>query len=134
MTIVSISGGMVVGTALTSFLIILDIIPRLAQLTNNQRLSCLYEILLVLGSTSCSLFYLLDINFPLGNIFAVLLGSFIGIFVGLFTAALTEVLNVMPIMTKRLQVERYVKPIIVSIALGKMLGSIVFWFYSGLYG
>jgi len=101
MIIFSFSGGVAVGTAITSFLIVLDIIPRLAQITKSSNLSFQYEIILIMGIVIFTFSYLLPIKFLGGNILAIMFGAFMGIFIGLFAAALAEVLNVIPIMAKR---------------------------------
>ncbi len=57
-------------------------------------------------------------------------GLFSGIFVGCMVMALAEILNVIPIFTRRIKVTSGLSFIIISIALGKIIGS-WFQFFSG---
>src|SRR5690554_6050671 len=90
--IISFAGGVGVGTAVTSFIIALDIIPRLVQLTKTHGYSLLYECILILGIEASTVFYLFDIKLPFGNFIAIVTGLLMGIFIGMLAAALTEVL------------------------------------------
>jgi stage V sporulation protein AB len=52
-----------------------------------------------------------------------------GIFIGLLAAALTEVLNVFPILAKRIGIEGQIVVLIMAIVLGKIFGSLFHWLY-----
>lgn len=131
--ILSISAGVVVGTAITSFLVILKIVPRLSQLVKSKNSTLIYEIMLVMGITTFSIFYLLSIKLYFGNYYAVLIGSFAGVFIGMITAALTEVLNVIPIIVRRLKVQKYLKYLMIAIVLGKIVGSLISFLFPEIY-
>jgi stage V sporulation protein AB len=42
-------------------------------------------------------------------------------------AALTEVVNVIPILAKRLRLEQWIAYLLLAMALGKMAGSLIQW-------
>jgi stage V sporulation protein AB len=54
-------------------------------------------------------------------------GLVTGLFTGLFTAALAEVLNVLPVFGRRFNIERSITVLVVALAAGKALGSLVYW-------
>ncbi|MNO07833.1 hypothetical protein D3C81_2302000 [compost metagenome] len=53
---------------------------------------------------------------------------FNGIFVGMLAAALTEVLNVLPILAKRLHMQKYLLGLLMAMVFGKVAGSLFEWF------
>lgn len=57
----------------------------------------------------------------------VLWGLLHGIFIGMLAAALTEVLNVFPILFKRIRLNRYLLTLLLAIVLGKIFGSLFQW-------
>src|SRR5699024_8616832 len=114
----SLSSGLTVGTAVAAFLVALDIIPRLVQLTNTPRQSFLYELILSLGILCSTLFYLLSGHLFFGNLVSIAVGLCMGIFIGMLAGALEEVLNVIPIMEKRLHLGKEVIYIILALSIG----------------
>lgn len=130
-SIIGLSGGVVVGTGLVAFLVVLDIVPRLAQLSGSYRNIRSYEWALILGATFFTFYDFFTNPFPLfgSHFLLILVGSFFGIFVGLLAAALTEVINVIPILTKRIRLEEYIQFFLFAMAMGKMTGSLIDWFF-----
>mgnify|MGYP002515891973 CR=1 FL=1 len=57
-----------------------------------------------------------------------LFGVFAGIFVGCWAMALAEILNVFPIFVRRVKLVKCIPYIILGIAIGKGIGSIVYFF------
>lgn len=133
MIIISLSGGLASGTAIISFLIALDIIPRLVQLTDTPQYSLLYEIILVLGIVIFTLAHFLPTRLSFGNLFAIIVGLYMGIFIGMLAGALEEVLNVIPIMAERLNLEQRVIYIMLALSIGKVFGSLIYWLIPSIY-
>ena len=52
-----------------------------------------------------------------------------GIFVGMMAAALTEVLNVWPILAKRIGVDDKIVILLMALVFGKIIGSLFHWIY-----
>jgi stage V sporulation protein AB len=126
---VGLSGGIAVGSGLVAFITVLDIIPRLAQVTYTQKKINIYQWALITGAvlfTVIDLFHL-NLGLPLGKFFIILYGSFAGIFVGLLAAALTEVINVLPILAKRIGMSERLIALLMAMVLGKVLGSLFHW-------
>ncbi len=126
--LLGLSGGIAVGSGLVALLVILDLIPRLAQLARGYRQSAWFESAILAGSVFWSLADFFDwkaaIPSPLPS---MLIGAFDGMFVGMLAAALTEVVNVLPIMAKRLRLSGYLVALVMAMVLGKVMGSLFDW-------
>lgn len=125
---IGLAGGFAVGSAFVALLIVLDLIPRLVQLTRAYRRAAVFESAILSGALywSCADFF--DLNFAFHESILLLPAVFQGVFVGMFAAALTEVLNVLPILSKRLKLRPYLFWLLIAMALGKVAGSLAEWF------
>lgn len=122
------SGGAVVATALAAFIIELGILPRFAGVTRTASHIHLYETCLMLGSFLGNLVSLYGFSLPLGRIFLGIMALCFGIFLGSWIMALVEVVNVFAIMSRRLGLKKGIGIMILSIAIGKTLGSLLQFF------
>jgi stage V sporulation protein AB len=126
--LLGLSGGIAVGSGLVALLVILDLIPRLAQLARGYRQSVWFETAIIAGSVFWSLADFFDWTASFPSVFPIMLiGAFDGMFVGMLAAALTEVVNVLPIMAKRLQLSEYMVALVMAMVLGKVAGSLFDW-------
>jgi len=116
-----------VGTAIASFITLLDIIPRLSQVTDSSKFISIYEKILVISTVSISVFDFFDLSITLNELFAIPIGFMIGSFIGLLAAALAEVVNVLPILQRRLRLNKFSYVLLISISLGKIIGSLFDW-------
>ncbi|MCY9664771.1 stage V sporulation protein AB [Paenibacillus alginolyticus] len=126
---IGLAGGIAVGSGMVAFLVVLDIIPRLAQITRSFSKIHAYEAAVVLGSL---LFTWVDFSdakvhlFPMG---AAVVGIFAGCFVGMLAAALTEIINVLPILAKRVGMGSYMILLLMAMIFGKVVGSLFEWLF-----
>ncbi|AGA58040.1 MAG: stage V sporulation protein AB [Thermobacillus sp.] len=128
--LLGLSGGLAVGSGLIALLVILDLIPRLAQLSRGYRLAAWYETAIIAGTVYWMSADFGDWRSPhtgAAEILAALAGLFTGLFVGMLAAALTEVVNVLPIMAKRLRLESKLPALVWALVLGKLAGSLFDW-------
>jgi len=70
---------------------------------------------------------------PPWNWLILAVAAFEGLFVGILAMALTEVLNVMPILMRRTRLTQGLRWIIPAFALGKVFGSLVYYLIDGFY-
>ncbi|MFZ7120593.1 MAG: stage V sporulation protein AB [Eubacteriaceae bacterium] len=124
---IGFSAGLSVGTSVISFLVILRVIPRIIEIFKESYHIYFIEIALALGSVVSSVIYLNGFSIKTNFIVIIFLGLLIGVFIGMLAGALNEILNVVPIVTKRLAIEKYDKYILISLSLGKTVGSLVYW-------
>ena len=113
-----LASGLAVGSGLVAFLVVLDVIPRLAQITGMTSRGGDLELAVVTGAvfwTCADLF-----EWRLGGPEWVLIGVGLltGGFIGTVAAALTEVLNVFPILARRLRMEGQMQWLLAAMVLG----------------
>lgn len=129
MAVVGLAGGVAVGGGLVSFLVLIDVLPRLAQLTGSYRKTRWFELSMVSGTLfwTCADFFNWKLYFPVFT--TALIGIFSGCFIGMLAAGLTEVLNVLPIMARRIGIRRYIRWLLLAMIVGKVAGSLFQWFF-----
>lgn len=126
---VGFSSGIVAGAGFVAFITVLNIIPRLVQLSKTAKYSKVYSSSIVIG-----LFFGAFLSFFPGslkqpNIILIFWGLFHGIFNGLVAAALTEVLHVFPILSKRIRMDGILLWLLMAFVFGKIIGSLFQWLY-----
>lgn len=127
LSFIGISAGLTIGGALAAFVTLLDFIPRLVQITNTRRYIGLYQYCIVIGGTMFSFFYFLNSAIKISRIISGFVSLFMGIFIGLFSSALAEVLNVIPVLSKKFKLKHKLKYIVAALLLGKTSGALWFW-------
>jgi|SRR5690625_544732 len=127
--IIGFSSGVVIGAAFVALLTVLGLIPRLINISRTVYLVHVYAASVILGvlfGTYLS-FTQLTWNQP---IFILLIwGAIHGIFNGMLAAALVEILNVFPLLSKRLGLEKYMFYLLMAIVFGKISGSLFQWLF-----
>jgi len=124
---IGFAAGVAVGGGFVAFLTVLGIIPRLIQLSKTDRLIPVYIASIILGSLFGIFMSFADVSWDQPLILLVLWGSFHGVFNGMLAAALTEVLNVFPILSKRIRMEDKLLWLLMAIVFGKIAGSLFQW-------
>jgi stage V sporulation protein AB len=127
LVLIGLGGGVAVGSGFVAFITVLDIIPRLTQLTNAHRHIRALEWALVTGALFFTMadFFQWVARLPL--VTTSLYGLLAGVFVGTLAAGLTEVLNVFPILAKRLNVDEKLIVLLMAMVFGKIGGSLLQW-------
>ncbi|WP_281249067.1 stage V sporulation protein AB [Halobacillus massiliensis] len=125
--VIGLASGLAVGTGFVAFITVLGIVPRLMQLSQTVSKIIWYEISIILGVFAG--IYLSFGDYPLHLTIPLLIiwGLFHGAFVGMLAAALTEVLNVFPLLFKRIGIEGYLFTLLMALSLGKIAGSLFQW-------
>ena len=98
--VIGFAGGLSVGTGFVAFLVVLGVIPRLMQLTKTMKWIHAYEWSAVAGAAVGGWMSLRSSVIGASKYWLIPLGLFSGVFIGMLAAALTEVLNVWPILAK----------------------------------
>lgn len=127
LVILGLSGGLVVGTGFVAFITVLDIIPRLTVISKTFRFVTWYEYTIILGVLLFTWIDFRDWIIYINEWVLAFLGIFFGIFIGMLAAALTEVINVIPILARRLNMARHIIYILMAMAFGKVAGSLFQW-------
>lgn len=124
---IGLCAGMVVASGVVAFIISLGIVPRYAGITRTAQHVRFYEDCSMLGAFLGNILFLYGGRIPAGNVGLALFGIFSGIFLGSWIIALGEVVNIFSIMARRIGLTRGIGLIIIAMALGKTLGSLLFF-------
>lgn len=127
LAVVGLSAGMIVAGGLFSFIISLGVVSDFADRTHTGKHVLLYEDSIALGGILGNLVFIYDLAIPFGKWILPLLGIFAGIFVGCWSMALAEILNIFPIFIRRIKLLRHIPWIILSMALGRTAGALLFF-------
>jgi|SRR5699024_9950583 len=124
---IGFAGGLAVGAGFVAFLTVLRIIPRLTQLSKTDKYLGIYGSCVILGTLFGT--YLSFTSLPLNQPFflLIIIGVIHGVFNGMLAAALTEILNVFPIIFKRIGVEKHLLLLLMALVFGKISGSLFQW-------
>lgn len=127
LAVIGLSAGFTVAGGLFSFIISLGVISDFADRTHTGEHILLYEDSAALGGICGNLIYIYQIMLPGGSALLPIVGLFSGIFAGCWAMALAEILNVFPILIRRVKLTHCISYIILGLALGRGLGAILFF-------
>ncbi len=133
MIFIGFSSGVIVSAGVFSFINATGIVPRMAVRTKTKPHLRTYEDAIVLGGLAATVVELFDVSFHFSTLFIGVFALAIGMFMGMLALALAEVLNVMPILMKRIQLKKGLPYMVVSLALGKSIGSLVYFLVGGFF-
>ena len=121
-----ISFGIAVAAGLFAFITTVGVVTRLAAGTKTARHVMLYETVAILGTAIANAVDLFQLPFAAKTIFRSVCGLFFGVFVGCLAAALAEVVNVFPVMVRRIKLKVGMPYLVAAFALGKGVGA---WYH-----
>lgn len=120
------------------------LVPRLADKTHTATKIILYENCIVAGAVLGCLFSVYGDFFTekfgksalnlipewglWGNLILAVFGIFAGMFVGCFAIAIAEMLNTIPIFTRRISFGKGVGIVMLCLALGKTVGALLYFY------
>lgn len=128
---IGVIAGFVVSAGLFAFITMIGVLTRLAIRTNTSQHILLYEDIVIVGATIGNLLFLFEFKFLIGGIGLVLYGFFSGCYVGCLAVALEEVLQVFPIITRRIKLTVGMPFIVLALAIGKGIGTFYQMFIKG---
>ena len=133
LTVFSVASGLMVSAGVFAFIAAIGIVPRMAWRTQTRHYVRWYEDVIILGGIFGTTTMFVDYRLPPSDFLLSIVALFNGLFVGVLAMALTEVLNVMPILMRRARLTKGLQWIILAFALGKVVGSLIYYFIDGFY-
>lgn len=127
MIVIGFSSGVVVAAAVFAFISVIGIVPRLIERTNTRAYITFYENCIIFGGVAGTFLSFWPITIPLGKLALVVVGVSNGIFIGSLLVALAEIINVLPIMSRRFNLTGGIAFFILTLGLGKSIGSLLYW-------
>jgi stage V sporulation protein AB len=125
--------GNVIAGAVFAFIAIIGVVPRLAQKTRTEKYIRIYENAIITGGIIGTSSIMINYRIPLCAPLVIILCFLIGVFYGCLAVSLAEVLDVIPILTRRGGLKKGIKYFIVAIAVGKLVGAILYYYVPGFY-
>lgn len=129
LAVLGLSGGMVVSAGLFSLIVEIGVISDFADRTHTADRILLYEDCTALGGIVGNLIFLFKWPLPFQSVLLPVFGLLSGVFVGCWAMGLAEILNVFPIFIRRIKIVRYTTAFIISIAVGRGIGALVYFFH-----
>ncbi len=127
LAVIGLSFGAAVAGGLFAFIVELGVIADFADRTHTAEHILLYEDSTALGGIVGTILFVFHLPISYGSWILPIFGLFGGIFVGCWSMALAEILNVFPIFIRRIKITRYISAFIISMALGRGVGSILYF-------
>jgi len=131
--ILGFGSGAVISGAVFAFISVIGVVPRLAQKTNTKKFIPLYEEAIMFGGILGCVEGFFSFSLPLPRVAVAALGFCTGVFYGCLAVSLAEVLNVIPILTRRTKLGQGMFFFILAIALGKLTGSVIYYIIPDFY-
>lgn len=129
--------GVVVSGAVFAFIAAIGVVPALASRTKTQEAVVIYEEAIIWGGIFGAATMVFDMRWSLTGalpvVLVIALGLFAGVFFGVLAMCLAEVLDVLPILSRRLGIVRGMSFFVIAIAAGKLIGAIIY-FVIGKFG
>lgn len=126
---IGFSSGLLIGGAFVALLVILGVIPRMVQLLRYRRFISYLVLALLLGALTGTYLTFSSDTIACFKYILSFWGLFHGLFNGMLAAALVEVLNVFPLLSRRLRMEYYMLALLTALVFGKVIGSLFQWIY-----
>jgi len=138
------SFGMMVAGGVFTVLFIVGLVPRFAGKTATARYEVFYEECIIAGSVLGCLASVFQFPMLLGkalqclpdSVYTILtivilaaIGVLSGMFVGCLALAMAELLDSIPILTRRISFRHGLGIVVLSIAFGKLIGSLLYFLF-----
>ena len=140
-----ISFGLLTAAGVFTVLTAVGLIPRFVGETHSAKEVWLYEDMVILGTVLGGVFSVFGQEWNIGarmmeylsakavriisDSSIILIGIFGGMFVGCLALAIAEMLDSIPIFTRRISFRHGLGCMVLSVALGKLCGALFYFFY-----
>lgn len=125
MAVSAFSGGFLVAGGVIAVIVGLGIVTRLVGITHTAKENRWYESMIFTGAIFGNMLTVYRIPLSLGRAGLLILGVSAGIYTGGWIMALAEMVHIFPIFSRRIGITTGIGMIIWSLALGKILGSLL---------
>ena len=122
------SAGFIVSGGVVALMIGLGVIVRFIGITHTASRIQYYEDAILLGAVCGNLMTIFSFHWNLSELLLIPAGLFMGMFVGGWILALAEVINIFPVYCRRLGIVKGISWIVITIAVGKVLGSLLHFY------
>ena len=131
-TVVGFAGGLLVGGGMAALFTLLQIVPRLLQILRCRSAIRLMPIGIMTGGLAASVISMGWLRFDPGKAVLLIAAVLMGAFVGMLAMALAEALQMLTITVRHASIARAAILLIIAMAGGKLVGSVLYWIIPGL--
>ena len=131
--ILGFGAGTLTAGAVFAFIAITGIVPRVSQKTKTAEYIKLYETSIAVGGILGASTLIFNYYIPAGKFIVIIFSLCIGIFIGSLAVSIAEVLNIIPILTRRINIKKGLSWLIIAIAAGKTIGALLYFIIPGFY-
>ncbi|MCD8380753.1 MAG: stage V sporulation protein AB [Lachnospiraceae bacterium] len=133
--LVGFSAGALTSCGVTGVLMAVGLTPRFIGRVHEARHIYLFESMIIWGSAAGGV---LGVYYDAlagilgtrpGRLLQVFYGFFAGIFVGSLAIAIAEMLEVFPVFTRRMRLERGLPYVLLAAAFGKSVGAFLYFYF-----
>lgn len=122
------AGGAISASGFFAILTIVGVINRFAKVTHTAKHIKLYEDMIIIGATLGNVLVLFKLVIHVGMVGCAVFGLISGIFIGSFLVCLAETIKALPIFIRRVRISNGLGYIILFLAFGKGIGSLMYFF------
>lgn len=127
LAVIGFCAGGVVAAGLFAFIVTIGLVVRIIGKSHTSAYSRFYEDAIVIGAAAGNLYCFFQWPLPGGVWVLGIFGLFSGLYVGCLVMALAETLNVVPVMSRRLRLTVGLQYLILSVAVGKAVGALIYF-------
>lgn len=122
--------GMAVAGGTFALIVGISVVPRVVFMSKTAKEVIFYENAIMLGGILGNMITVFaDIQIPFGSPVLILFGLGCGIQVGCLVMALAEIMNVFPIMFRRISLKMGMSYVITAMAAGKVIGGLWYFYH-----
>lgn len=122
--------GMAVAGGTFALIVGISVVPRVVFMSKTAKEVIFYENAIMLGGILGNIITVFtDIQIPFGSPVLILFGLGCGIQVGCLVMALAEIMNVFPIMFRRISLKMGMSYVITAMAAGKVIGGLWYFYH-----
>lgn len=133
MIFIGFASGVVISGGVFAFINAMGIVSRMAVKTKTKDYLRTYEDAITLGGIFASVITFFNVRLNLPDFVIIIYALSVGMFIGVLAVALAEVLNVLPITMRRLRLNVGLPIMVSALAVGKCVGSLVYFFVQGFF-
>lgn len=127
--LMGLTSGFAVAGGTFALIVAISVVPRIIGMSRTAKEVLRYENMIIAGGILGNLITVFtDVSIPFGRPMLVLYGLCSGIQVGCLVMALAEIMNVFPIVFRRMKLKIGMRWVITSLAVGKVLGGLWYFF------
>ena len=122
--------GMALAGGTFALIVGISVVPRIVFMSKTAKEVMWYENFIMLGGILGNIVTVFtDLRIPFGSPMLILFGLGCGIQVGCLVMALAEILNVFPIMFRRISLKIGMSIVITAMAIGKVAGGLWYFYH-----